>query len=74
MLVIQLTNPQGGALIGPSKHVNIIISANDHVAGILGFQTSSYIAEEGRKTLHSNVLNSFILLITILGISLRSLI
>ncbi len=49
-LMIELYNPIGGSRLGPNSAINITILANDHVAGILSFQTLSYIVKEGECT------------------------
>lgn len=51
LVVIQLTNPKSGAILDPrSSSVNVVIVANDHVGGVLGFTSSSYIAKEGKNS------------------------
>ncbi|XP_072038274.1 adhesion G-protein coupled receptor V1-like [Amphiura filiformis] len=47
-LMIELYNPVGGSRLGPNSGINITILANDNVAGILSFQTLSYIVTEGQ--------------------------
>lgn len=46
--IIQLTDPRGGATVSAYDHIAIIILANDNVAGIFGFNTTSVLAKEGR--------------------------
>ena len=46
-LLIQLYDPEGGSKLGPDSLVTITILANDYVAGILSFNTLSYIVAEG---------------------------
>ena len=49
VLVVYLLDPEGGSLIDVARaQVAIVIQANDNVAGIFGFASSSYIAKEGR--------------------------
>ena len=50
MVVIELYSPTGGAELGQPDHsqVTLVIMANDHVAGLLGFRKLSYLAREGR--------------------------
>ena len=44
---VQLVNPGGGASVGSDDHITVIILANDNVAGVLGFNTTSILAQEG---------------------------
>ena len=44
---IQLTNPGGGASLGSFSYITVIILANDNVAGVLAFNTTSILAAEG---------------------------
>jgi len=46
-LVVQLMQPEGGVLLDARNKVNVVILANDYVAGVVGFTSSSYIAKEG---------------------------
>ena len=48
-ITIELSNPQGGATVGPSSSLTIVILENDYVAGILAFESTSYLANEGIK-------------------------
>lgn len=48
VLVVQLMDPLGGAVLGSQNIVNVVILANDYVAGVVGLASSSYIAKEGR--------------------------
>ncbi len=47
LIVVQLRQPEGGAEIGPDSQVTILVMANDNVAGLLGFQDTSYLVQEG---------------------------
>ncbi|KAL8615958.1 hypothetical protein ACOMHN_034634 [Nucella lapillus] len=44
---IQLTNPGGGASVGNDSYMTVVILANDNVAGVLAFNTTSVLAKEG---------------------------
>lgn len=46
-VVVQLRNPQGGAEIEVNSKVTVTIMENDNVAGVLGFDSSSVLANEG---------------------------
>lgn len=46
-IVVQLRNPQGGAEIEVNTKVIVTILENDNVAGVLGFDRSSVLANEG---------------------------
>lgn len=46
-VVIELTDPQGGALLSDDYRLTIVIMANDYVAGLLGFTKTSYLINEG---------------------------
>lgn len=46
-IVVQLRNPQGGAEIEVNTKVIVTIMENDNVAGVLGFDRSSVLANEG---------------------------
>ena len=48
-LVIELYDAAGGSRLGPNSQMTIIILANDNVAGILSFQTLSFIVQEGKN-------------------------
>lgn len=50
-VVVQLRNPQGGAEIEVNSKVTVTIMENDNVAGVLGFDSSSVLANEGISTL-----------------------
>ena len=47
-VIVELSGPTGGAIIGINNSVSVIILASDHVAGVLGFEKTSYLAEEGK--------------------------
>ncbi|XP_076465116.1 adhesion G-protein coupled receptor V1-like isoform X2 [Babylonia areolata] len=46
---VQLTNPGGGATLSSDSHMTVIILANDNVAGVLAFNTTSVLAKEGDR-------------------------
>lgn len=46
-ILVELTNPAGGAAIGQFDHVTVIVKANDHVAGLISFSKTSYLVKEG---------------------------
>ena len=46
--MIELYDAAGGSRLGPNSQVTIAILANDNVAGILSFQTLSFIVQEGK--------------------------
>ena len=46
-IVVQLRNSQGGAEIEVNTKVIVTILENDNVAGVLGFDRSSVLANEG---------------------------
>ncbi|XP_041376199.1 adhesion G-protein coupled receptor V1-like [Gigantopelta aegis] len=48
-ITIQLSNPQGGATIGPNSNLTVVILENDNVAGVLAFDSTAYLANEGDK-------------------------
>ena len=47
--MIELYDAVGGSRLGPNSQVMIAILANDNVAGILSFQTLSFIVQEGKR-------------------------
>ena len=50
-IVLQLSNPQGGATLGDTgSSVTVIIGANDYVAGMLGFSQTAYLVSEGMSS------------------------
>lgn len=53
-VVVQLRNPQGGAEIEVDSKVTVTIMENDNVAGVLGFDSSSVLANEGTSTLNAS--------------------
>ncbi|XP_061172919.1 adhesion G-protein coupled receptor V1-like [Saccostrea echinata] len=50
-VIVQLRNPQGGAEIEVGSGVTVTIMENDNVAGVLGFERTSFLAEEGEKVM-----------------------
>ena len=46
-VVVRLFNPTGGAAVDGNGTITVIISANDHVGGVLSFQKSTLAASEG---------------------------
>ncbi|XP_055956200.1 adhesion G-protein coupled receptor V1 [Patella vulgata] len=47
IFTIQLTNPSGGATLGLETNISVVILENDYVAGLIGFETTSLLAQEG---------------------------
>ena len=47
---IRLTDPTGGANLGTNSYIHVLIMANDYVAGVLGFNTTSILAREGKNS------------------------
>ena len=62
-IVVQLRNPQGGAEIEVNTKVIVTILENDNVAGVLGFDRSSVLANEG---IFAELKESLIILVKIL--------
>jgi len=48
VIVVQLSEPLGGAVLATVHEVQIKILANDHVAGLLSFKQSTYLVKEGK--------------------------
>ncbi|XP_070543508.1 adhesion G-protein coupled receptor V1-like isoform X2 [Ptychodera flava] len=48
-LIVELYNPGGGSVLSPRSSVNVVILANDNVAGLLQFTVLSYIVKEGDR-------------------------
>ncbi|XP_074651665.1 adhesion G-protein coupled receptor V1-like [Tubulanus polymorphus] len=48
-VIVKLGKPTGGASIGSQGVVDVIIKANDDVAGRIGFQQKSIVVHEGEK-------------------------
>ncbi|XP_014662998.1 PREDICTED: G-protein coupled receptor 98-like isoform X2 [Priapulus caudatus] len=46
-IVVEVSNPGGGAAIADQNQVTVVIKANDQVAGLLGLSKHSLIAREG---------------------------
>ena len=47
---IELRNPTGGSEIDENEDfVNVIIMANDYVAGVLSFTDTAYLVTEGKN-------------------------
>jgi len=51
VFVVELIDPQGGALLADDSQVTVVILANDDVAGVFGFTSSSYITSEGESVM-----------------------
>ncbi|KAH9498632.1 Adhesion G-protein coupled receptor V1 [Bulinus truncatus] len=69
-LTVVIANPKGGATVGNRNSGKVVILANDNVAGILSFEKSSILVNEGdilqikvRRTLpaHGNVMAKWII-------------
>ncbi|XP_077988560.1 adhesion G-protein coupled receptor V1-like [Glandiceps talaboti] len=48
-LIVELYSPGGGSILSPRNAVNVVILANDYVAGLLRFTVLSYIVREGDR-------------------------
>ncbi|XP_048257204.1 adhesion G-protein coupled receptor V1-like isoform X2 [Haliotis rufescens] len=46
---IQLSNPRGGAQIGPRSNMTVVILENDNVAGVVSLDDTAKIATEGES-------------------------
>lgn len=59
---VQLSNPTGGSTLSTLSSIKIVILANDNAAGVLSFEKSSLLVNEGRyvlylmRSLHSTAL------------------
>ena len=54
-IVVELSDPRGGATIGTNSSVLVIITASDNVGGVLYFTQTSYIVKEGQLMLFLTV-------------------
>ena len=48
VIIVQLSEPQGGAVLAKVHKVQIKIQANDHVAGVLSFKQPTHLVKEGK--------------------------
>jgi G-protein coupled receptor 98 len=44
---VQLMNPTGGASLASDSYISVVILANDYVAGIMAFNATSILTNEG---------------------------
>ena len=60
VITIELYNPEGGATLPFSSpleganqgRVTVLVKANDHVAGMVGMERSSFLVREGKLLIH----------------------